>query len=243
MPVDVRSLFISLQKQLEVHLQTERQIGPHPGAKGASAEVNWKAMLDDHLPSRYRVSKAFVIDAGGGLSDEIDLVIYDRQYSPLLFNRDGVLYIPAESVYAVLEVKQQLDKGTVEYAAKKAASVRVLKRTSAPVPHAGGVYEPRNLFEILAGIVALESSWRPPFGESLLDVLRGSTQPARLDLLCTLRHGACDVQYADDRTVVARASAPDTGLVFFFLGLLERLQSLGTVPAIDLTAYGKSLEN
>jgi hypothetical protein len=243
MPIDLRSLFISLQKQLEVHLQTEREIGTHPGAKGANAEVNWKAMLDDHLPSRYRVPKGFVIDSAGGVSEEIDLVVYDRQYSPLLFNRDGILYIPAESAYAVLEVKQQLDKGTVEYASKKAASVRALTRTSVPVPHAGGVYEPRKLFEILAGIVALESSWKPPFGESLRDVLRGSTRQARLDVVCTLRHGACDVQYADGGAITADTSAPDAGLVFFFLRLLGRLQSLGTVPAIDLTAYGKSLES
>jgi hypothetical protein len=96
----------------EVHLQTERRVSTHPGAKEDSAQLNWKAMLDDHLPSRYRVAKGFVIDSHGGVSDEIDLVVYDRQYSPLLFNRDGILYVPAESVYAVLEVKQQLDKGT-----------------------------------------------------------------------------------------------------------------------------------
>jgi len=243
MPIDLRTLFVGLHKQLEVHLQTEREIVAHPGAKGATAETNWKAMLDDHLPSRYQVSKAFVIDCDGGVSEEIDLVIHDRQYSPLLFNRDGALYVPAESVYAVLEVKQELDKGTVEYAGKKAASVRALRRTSVPVPHAGGVFEPRKPFEILAGIVALESSWKPPFGDSLLDLLRGSAQKARLQVLCALRHGACEVQYANDGTVVAQTSAADTGLVFFFLRLLGRLQCLGTVPAIDLIAYGKSLED
>lgn len=243
MPIDLRNLFLALQEQLEVHLRSERRIGTHPGVKGASAEVNWKAMLDDHLPSRYRVSKGFVIDSGGGLSDEIDLVVYDRQYSPLLFNRDGILYIPAESVYAVLEVKQQLDKATVEYAGRKAASVRALARTSVPVHHAGGVYQPRDLFGILAGIVALESSWQPPLGEPLLDVLRTATPEARLDVLCALRHGAWETQYADDGTVGVRRSATDAGLVFFFLRLLSRLQNLGTVPALDLIAYGKSIES
>jgi len=37
--------------------------------------------------------------------------------------------------------------------------------------------------------------------------------------------------------------SPDAGLVFFFLRLPGRLQSLGTVPAIDLLAYSKSLES
>lgn len=121
--------------------------------------------------------------------------------------------------------------------------MRALTRTSVSVPHAGGVYEPRNLLEILARIVALESLRKPPFGEPLRDVLRGSIRQARLDVICALRHGACDVQYADGGAITVELSAPDTGLVFFFLRLLGRLQSLGTVPAIDLTAYGKSLES
>jgi hypothetical protein len=242
MPIDLRSLFVSLQQQLEVHLQTERRVSTHPGAKGDSAELNWKALLDDHLPSRYRVAKGFVIDSHGGVSDEIDLVVYDRQYSPLLFNRDGVLYVPAESVYAVLEVKQQLDKGTVDYAGRKAASVRALTRTSVPVPHAGGVYEPRALFRIIAGVVALESSWNPPMGEPLVRVLGGAKAEARLDIVCALRHGAWDLQYGDDCHIKVNASAADAGLVFFLLRLLARLQSVGTAPAIDLAAYGSSLE-
>ena len=242
MPIDLLTLFIGLQRQLEVHLQTERRIGTHPGAKGAGAEVNWKAMLDDHLPSRYRVSKGFVIDSRGGLSDEIDLVVFDRQYSPLLFNRDGVLYIPIESVYAVLEVKQQLDKATVDYAGRKAASVRALERTSVPVPHAGGVYRPRDLFGIIAGVLTLESGWKPPLGDPLLDALRRSPHESRLDLVCALRHGTWDLWYTDESGVRVDPSSSDTGLVFFFLRLLARLQSMGTVPAIDLAAYGRTLE-
>jgi hypothetical protein len=39
------------------------------------------------------------------------------------------MYIPAESVYAVFEVKQDV-KGNIDYAAQKVESVRRLKRTS-----------------------------------------------------------------------------------------------------------------
>ena len=226
-----------------MHLQTEREIVTHPGAKGATAETNWKAMLDDHLPSRNQVSKAFVIDSGGGLSEEIDLVIHDRQYSPLLFNRDGALYVPAESVYAVLEVKQEVDKGTVEYAGKKAASV---------VRSRGRAYPCLTL-------VATSSRGSPSRSSrvSSRSKARGSLPLVIRSLICCgdrLRtHGfsfsarcvmaAVRSSTREDGTVAAQTSATDTGLVFFFLRLLGRLQSLGTVPAIDLTAYGKSLES
>src|SRR5690606_24471332 len=57
---------------------------------------------------------------------------------------------------AVIEVKQTLSPANIEYARKKAASVRRLLRTSVEIPHAGGKYEPKPPARILAGIVALD---------------------------------------------------------------------------------------
>jgi hypothetical protein len=76
-----------------------------------------------------------VIDADGRESDYIDVIIYDRQFTPPVFNK---LYIPAESVYAVLEAKQTLNRESVIYAARKAQSVRLLRRTAAEIVDARG---------------------------------------------------------------------------------------------------------
>ena len=118
-------------------LSTNRMSIIHPGAKGDVSELNWIQWLKDYLPKRYCVDKAFIIDCENNISDQIDVVIYDQQYSPFVFNQDSVIYIPAESVYAVFEVKKELNKEYIEYAEKKAGSVRSLHRTSAPIPHAG----------------------------------------------------------------------------------------------------------
>lgn len=89
---------------------------------------------------RYKVDKGIVIDSTGKQSEQIDLIIYDAQYSYLVFRQNDTLLIPAESVYAVFEVKQNLNKERIEYAGAKAKSVRELLRTSAPIKHAGGEY-------------------------------------------------------------------------------------------------------
>jgi len=115
-------------------------------------------VLGNYLPDRYRADKAFVLDSRGEISNEIDVVIYDKQYSPLLFRQDGVLYVPAESVYAVLEVKQELTRNYIKYAGKKAASVRRLHRTSASIIHLGGRSPGKRPFDILAGVVSLDST-------------------------------------------------------------------------------------
>jgi hypothetical protein len=57
-----------------------------------------------------------VIDADGKESDFIDVIIYDRQFTPPVFNK---LYIPAESVYAVIEAKQTLNRENIVYAGGK----------------------------------------------------------------------------------------------------------------------------
>ena len=153
--VDLYALLKSLQSQLAAGLQV-REVLDHPEAKGTASELDWKGMLSQYLPLRYRVSKAFVIDSVGERSDQLDIVVHDRQYSPLLFEHSGAMYIPAESVYAVFEVKQTVGKDEISYAGKKAGSVRRLKRTSSSIKHAGGRFPAKAPLRILAGVVALD---------------------------------------------------------------------------------------
>lgn len=237
----LRQLFVSLQAQLSTNLSSSRAAITHPGAKGEASESNWLNMLEAHLPHRYQAAKAFVIDSDGNRSDQIDIVIYDRQYTPLLYNRDGQRFIPAESVYAVFEVKQELNREHVEYAGAKAASVRRLLRTSARIPHAGGQYEPRAPFSIAAGILAYSSVWKPPLGAGLREALQSQRSDERLDLGCAVADGAFEVMYNEEGKAEVRQGESEVALIYFFLRLLERLQRLGTVTAIDYEVYASKV--
>src|SRR5439155_25639587 len=97
--VDLHKLFLSVQKRLIDDLETGREHLHHPVTKGDASELNWQHALEAFLPERYRVRRGSVIDSTGATSDCIDLVIYDRQYSPLIFKQYAAVYIPAESVY------------------------------------------------------------------------------------------------------------------------------------------------
>src|SRR5439155_4520747 len=79
-------------------------------------------------------------------------------------------YVPAEAVYAVFECKPKIDKGYLEYAAEKAASVRRLRRTSVDIYHAGGVFKAKKLFDIVAGILAIDVDWKDGLGEPFREV-------------------------------------------------------------------------
>jgi hypothetical protein len=230
-----------LQKQAELSADLGAgDLITHPGAKGDVAELDWLEALNDFLPARYQVAKAFVIDSKGNQSDEIDLVVYDRHFCPLLFKSGGRSFIAAESVYAVFEVKQSLSRQNVIYAMKKAASVRGLERTSGLITDFRGKQARKQLFPILAGIVATRSDWSSGLGTSLKAALAGEPKAGHLDMGCALGAGSFEVSY-EDETPSLTVSEVDSALVFFYLRLLARLQSLGTVAAIDFDAYSENL--
>ncbi len=226
-----------MQSRLEGSLRGNRSAVTHPGARGEASEDDWLRVLKDHLPQRYQASRAFVIDSQGECSEQIDIVIYDQQYSPFLYNHANQRYVPAESVYGVLEVKQDLSREHVLYAGQKAASVRRLHRTSAPVPHVEGVAKPRPLPRIVAGVVTYQSSWTPPFGDPLRDVLAGLAADHQLDIGCSLLDGAFEARYPSPGTVDFASVGGQHSLVQFLLRLLKQLQSLATAPAIDYEVY------
>jgi hypothetical protein len=97
------------------------------------------------------------VDSKGQFSDQIDVVIFDRQYSPFIFRFEGQVIVPAESVYAVFEAKQVINAGQAAYAQDKVQSVRRLMRTSLPIPHAGGTFPPKPLPYVLARLLTFES--------------------------------------------------------------------------------------
>ncbi len=239
--VDLAKLFLGLQDLMLTELNVKRDVIGHPGAKGEATEAGWRGWLSTYLPQRYKVKKAFVVDADGNLSDQIDIVIFDRQYTPPLLDQDGVVYVPAEGVYGVLEVKQELNAEHFAYAGQKAATVRRLRRTSAPIVYAGGTYEPRRPFDILAGVVTTSSGWNPALGTPLVAAASKLPASERLDLGCVLKHGAFEVHYDAGASPTLTVSPPKQALIQFFLTLLGRLQALGTVPAIDFGEYAHSL--
>ena len=147
------TLLSALHDGVAHRLKVSREAMAHPVLKGDASEAIWLDLLQTYLPARYQAARAVVVDSENRSSDQLDVVVFDRQYSPFVFLHEGVTVIPAESVYAVFEAKQNLDAGQVDYAHGKIASVRALRRTSLPIPHAGGTFPARPLPWIIGGIL------------------------------------------------------------------------------------------
>lgn len=228
----------SLHSDIQHRLSTVRKTLNHPGTKGDASESIWISVLQNYLPQRYQAEKAHVVDSKGVFSQQIDVVVFDRQYSPFIFKYENQIIVPAESVYAVFEAKQSVDAGMIEYAQEKVASVRKLRRTSLPIPHAGGVYPPKPLIPILGGVLSFESDWKPPLGESMEKALLADQGEGRLDLGCVAAHGHFHYDGKNKKYAFKTEAMPATAFLF---KLIAQLQFSGTVPMIDVEAYGNWL--
>ena len=152
----------------------------------------------------------------------------------------GAVDVPAESVYAVFEVKPLASRGEVAYAGEKVASVRALHRTSARLISGGvsrAAIEPR---PILGGFLAAGSVWSAEtLGVNIRRALAENKGDRRIDLGCCLAHGSFET-FENRRG--ARVSRAEDSLIFFILRLLDRLQGMGTAPAADLMEYWRSVK-
>lgn len=231
-------LLAGLHDEIQQRLERSRKRFGHPGTKGDASENIWLELLKLYLPQRYQVAKAHVVDSKGAFSDQIDVVVFDRQYTPFILQSEGQTVIPAESVYAAFEAKQSADADLVAYAQKKVASVRRLHRTSLPIPHAGGVFAPKPLIPILGGILTFESDWTPVFGQPLKRALQSADAEGRLDLGCIAAHGYFCIGPKKRRYDTFPGGKPATA---FLLKLISLLQFSGTVPMIDVQAYARWL--
>lgn len=231
-------LLDGLHDDIQQQLARSRETFAHPVTKGDASETVWLELLQNYLPKRYQAAKAHVVDSKGVFSDQIDVVIFDRQYSPFILNFKGQTIIPAESVYAVFEAKQSINADQIAYAQNKIKSVRQLFRTSLPIPHAGGTYPAKPLIPIYGGILTFESDWSPGLGDPLLTALRKGDSEGCINIGCVAAHGYFDYEKQSKTYEVVNGGKPATA---FLLKLISELQYSGTVPMIDVMEYSKWL--
>lgn len=245
---DLHGAYAAKERELTAKLGLGGHLTDHGTIVGTGTEHGWYGFLTGFLPRRYGVATGKVVDSAGHQSEQIDLIVYDAFYSPLLFVVADATFVPAESVYAVFEVKQTLNKEHLDAAASKADSVRRLHRTSALIPNQFGRKDLRkdlNDLPILAGILTSGSEWSTPYHDVLRPHLEAQSLSGAIDLGCALGDGSFDTER--DPVSAGRGlrelsvSVPDRSLSYFTMRLLHKLQQLGTVGAIDYEAYAEPL--
>lgn len=228
--MDIKALFHTKQTILESKLDILLE---HPVTKGEHCESAWIDFFRSFLPNKYAVDKGFVFDYRGNVSEQIDIIIYDALYAPLMFETDaGEKFITAESVYAVFESKPEIDKKTLAYANEKIESVIQLERTSRGVINAGKYAPPRDLTKITGGILAIKSV-------DLNTIEKHVKEYAYIDVGCAIKKHSFLVTRNKSGARLSHASGKETISAFFYI-ILDQLHRLGTVAGMDVRNYANA---
>ena len=125
----IESILNSLNKEVLNKLELSQLI-QHPGENGRAREQIIAEYLRKILPNNVKIDTGFIIDARGGISNQIDIVIYRDDYHPV-FEIGKIKHFMIESVIAVIENKASiLSTSLLESAFENIKSVKLLDRTN-----------------------------------------------------------------------------------------------------------------
>jgi hypothetical protein len=100
---------------------------------GETREQGLARFLSDRLPSKYKVARGEVIDAGGAQSGQTDILIYDgSSTAPVLTGANGLVLLPAEALLASIEVKSNLSREELRRSVGGIAKLRKLRPFASP---------------------------------------------------------------------------------------------------------------
>lgn len=224
-----------LQSKLDLSVHSV----PHDPTMGAVNEAHFIELLTRYLPTRYSIDSGIILDSEGKTSDQIDVVIYDHTYTPTLLDQHHHHFIPVEAVYAIFEVKPEINKGKLEYAADKANSVRKLVRTKTPIRSISGkLIEPHEHPEIISGIIASRIKWKDNFGNTFTRHYKKLKKNYVIN--CGLAvSGAYFDDFEGDKEIITKEG--DSCTAFFLFRLLQQLQHFGNVIPVNWNIYADLL--
>jgi hypothetical protein len=80
----------------------------HDGLTGNYREEMWVKFFRGIIPMKYSIAQGvIIIDSKGRRSNEVDIAVYDEQYTPYVFQYNTLKFIPIEAVAVVIECKSQ----------------------------------------------------------------------------------------------------------------------------------------
>jgi hypothetical protein len=99
----------------------------HPGEYGKYREAVCKEFIRLLIPGRLDISEGFIITPENGTSTQCDIIVFDKNNSPLIENTEMQRFFPIETVCAVGEVKSDITKSELKTALNKLAKTKTLR--------------------------------------------------------------------------------------------------------------------
>lgn len=123
---------IAAEKEIVLKAGFEQRMSLHNFDSGLPLEEIVRATLRQLLPLRYSVRAGVLVDQQGQSAGDCDVTIFNELWFPMVKTGPAPesrrTYIPIDGAYAVGEIKQSLDEGTLDAAMQKLVTAHRLYR-------------------------------------------------------------------------------------------------------------------
>lgn len=219
----------------------------HRATKGHVREEIVRDFLREYLPPSLGIGSGIVLSSVDSEqeSKQIDVVIYDKNNCPMLFNLSGVQLFPIEMVYCVIEVKSRLTSSELKKACANIESVKVLskkayiKNEDAVVPFVRAYGREHNHWPVFGVVFAFSGITAPKIVTQLetLDATQLNIEK-RIDCIVVLdgfivanSNGDDTIQFTPDNESKRRVLISEQrSLLAFYLLLWSDLSGFWTKP-------------
>jgi hypothetical protein len=237
---------------MRADFEEAREALKHPGLKGTSFEETFRSFLRNYLPQSLDISTGTLVDAHGGVSRQLDVIISDSAKTPIFYRSGDIRVIPVECAYAVIEVKAYLDANELDREGgvfQNMESVRNLKKTAyitEPITYSHSLYGRKwEVWPINYYVFAYDSIDLMTLAEHTHKRHQTKSLPehSRIDTICVLDKGViCNL--LPDRTFDAlpmpgsklNVTMTDRALLLFY-ALTSRYFNQARLPIFRFTDY------
>jgi len=126
----LQKIFRGLSQKLQADFKLLSSQLSQSLSTGEAREFVLKELLRQYLPDKFGAEKGIIISSVENElpSKQIDIIIYDKLNTPVLYSAENLRIFPIEGVYAVIEVKSNLNSKTLKSAVENVRSVKKMTK-------------------------------------------------------------------------------------------------------------------
>lgn len=246
----LNEIFEEISKTMRSDFDRSRfAIQIHPGLKGEAGENIVKQFLGNYIPKSLGITGGILVDSNGNRSKQLDVIIYDADKTPILFQSENIRVIPVECAYAVIEIKSKLNGKELSKIFTNMDSVRNLKKVayysnddSVPFSLYGkNDWEnwPINYFVFAFDSINLNILVSKIHEKQTKDLREPHNQ---IDMICVLEKGVIHYEDNGDYSITPKATsqlraAKTSKSLLLFYSLISRLLNQMNMKKFSFTPY------
>ncbi len=238
--MNLENIFKSINKKMLLDFNEISSEINHRPSKGKVREIEViNEYLKKYIPGNIGVANGEIISSDDQVSNETDIIFYEKNSTPFLLQKEGFQVFPIECIYGGIEVKSFLDGTQLKDSFKKINKLKKMPKVAFDegnkiIKSTTNLYDKEwNYFPTLGFIIAFDSIDLKTLKAHLDKISKNELVEHRIDSIWILNKGAIinlnrtsgQLELAPSKNTVTQAMLSDNPLMLLTIQLQSLLQS------------------